>query len=143
MTAFWTDRDFDEHELVSFVHDRKSGLNAIIALLSTYLGPGAGGTRFWHYAQPDGALRDALRLSRGMSYKNAMAGLPMGGGKAVVLLDAKRTKTPEMRRMERQDRVEARLPIMHERDQLVLVEIGFGPESRHLIRPEKHHASGG
>ena len=96
MTAFWTDRDFDEHELVSFVHDRKSGLNAIIALHSTYLGPGAGGTRFWNYAKPEGALHDALRLSRGMSYKNAMAGLPMGGGKAVILLDAKRTKTPEM-----------------------------------------------
>ena len=96
MTAFWTEPDFDEHEMVQFVHDRKSGLDAIVALHSTHLGPGAGGTRFWHYAQPDGALRDALRLSRGMSSKNAMAGLPMGGGKAVVLLDAKRTKTPEM-----------------------------------------------
>jgi len=96
MTAFWTEPDFDEHEMVQFVHDRKSGLDAIIALHSTHLGPGAGGTRFWHYANPDGALRDALRLSRGMSYKNAMAGLPMGGGKAVVLLDKNRTKTPEM-----------------------------------------------
>ena len=96
MTAFWTEPDFDEHELVQFVHDRKSGLSAILALHSTHLGPGAGGTRFWHYAEPAGALRDALRLSRGMSYKNAMAGLPMGGGKAVVLLDSNRTKTPEM-----------------------------------------------
>src|SRR5688500_5051873 len=96
MTAFWTDPDFDEHELVSFVHDRKSGLTAIIARHSPHRGRGAGGTRFWHYAKPAGALHDALRLSRGMSYKNAMAGLPMGGGKAVVLLDAKRTKTPEM-----------------------------------------------
>jgi leucine dehydrogenase len=96
MTAFWTEPDYDEHEMVQFVHDRKSGLNAIIALHSTHLGPGAGGTRFWHYAEPGGALRDALRLSRGMSYKNAMAGLPMGGGKAVVLLDKNRTKTPEM-----------------------------------------------
>jgi leucine dehydrogenase len=78
------------------VHDRASGLTAIVALHSTHLGPGAGGTRFWHYADPQGAMRDALRLSRGMSYKNAMAGLPMGGGKAVVLLDAKRTKTPSM-----------------------------------------------
>jgi leucine dehydrogenase len=96
MTAFWTDADFDGHELVQLVHERASGLTAIIALHSTHLGPGAGGTRFWHYADPQGAMRDALRLSRGMSYKNAMAGLPMGGGKAVVLLDAKRTKTPEM-----------------------------------------------
>jgi leucine dehydrogenase len=96
MTAFWTEADFDEHERVELVHDRASGLTAIIALHSTHLGPGAGGTRFWHYADPQGAMRDALRLSRGMSYKNAMAGLPMGGGKAVVLLDAQRTKTPEM-----------------------------------------------
>lgn len=96
MAAFWTEADFDEHELVQFVHDRASGLNAIIALHSTHLGPAAGGTRFWHYADPQGAMRDALRLSRGMSYKNAMAGLPMGGGKAVVLLDETRTKTPDM-----------------------------------------------
>jgi len=96
MTAFWTEADYDEHELVQLVHDRASGLTAIVALHSTHLGPGAGGTRFWHYADPQGAMRDALRLSRGMSYKNAMAGLPMGGGKAVVLLDAKRTKTPAM-----------------------------------------------
>jgi len=81
---------------VQLVHDRASGLTAIVALHSTHLGPGAGGTRFWHYADPQGAMRDALRLSRGMSYKNAMAGLPMGGGKAVVLLDAQRTKTPAM-----------------------------------------------
>jgi leucine dehydrogenase len=96
MDAFWTQADYDEHELVELVHDQASGLTAIIALHSTHLGPGAGGTRFWHYADPAGAMRDALRLSRGMSYKNAMAGLPMGGGKAVVLLEAKGTKTPEM-----------------------------------------------
>ncbi len=96
MTAFWTDPDFDDHELVHFVHDRESGLTAIIALHSTHLGPGAGGTRFWHYAEPEGALRDALRLSRGMSYKNAMAGIPVGGGKAVILAGPNRTKTPEM-----------------------------------------------
>ncbi|OYW45140.1 MAG: amino acid dehydrogenase [Sphingomonadales bacterium 32-68-7] len=96
MAAFWTEADYDEHERVELVHDRASGLTAIIALHSTHLGPGAGGTRFWHYADPAGAMRDALRLSRGMSYKNAMAGLPMGGGKGVVLLDASRTKTPAM-----------------------------------------------
>jgi leucine dehydrogenase len=96
MAAFWTEPDYDDHELVQLVHDRESGLTAILSLHSTHLGPGAGGTRFWHYAEPQDAMRDALRLSRGMSYKNAMAGLPMGGGKAVVLLDKKRTKTPEM-----------------------------------------------
>ncbi|GAA0281275.1 amino acid dehydrogenase [Alteraurantiacibacter aestuarii] len=96
MAAFWTTADWDEHERVELVHDRASGLTAIIALHSTHLGPGAGGTRFWHYADPEDAMRDALRLSRGMSYKNAMAGLPMGGGKAVILLDENRTKTPGM-----------------------------------------------
>ena len=96
MTAFWTEADYDDHELVEIVRDPKSGLTAIIALHSTHLGPGAGGTRFWHYAQPEDAMRDALRLSRGMSYKNAMAGLPMGGGKAVILADEDRTKTPEL-----------------------------------------------
>ncbi|MBD3729449.1 MAG: Glu/Leu/Phe/Val dehydrogenase [Sphingomonadales bacterium] len=96
MTAFWTEPDFDDHELVQLVRDRKSGLTAIIALHSTHLGPGAGGTRFWHYADPKDGLRDALRLSRGMSYKNAMAGLPMGGGKAVILAGLDKVKTPEM-----------------------------------------------
>ena len=96
MTAFWTQADYDGHELVEVVHDQASGLTAIIALHSTHLGPGAGGTRFWHYADPADAMRDALRLSRGMSYKNAMAGLPMGGGKAVILASKDRRKTPEM-----------------------------------------------
>lgn len=96
MTAFWTEPDFDDHELVQVVRDRNSGLTAIIALHSTHLGPGAGGTRFWHYPNPKDGLRDALRLSRGMSYKNAMAGLPLGGGKAVILADDGKTKTPEM-----------------------------------------------
>lgn len=96
MAAFWTEPDFDEHERVNVVHDAASGLTAIIAVHSTHLGPAAGGTRFWNYARPELAMRDALRLSRGMSYKNAMAGLPMGGGKAVILADAERTKTSAM-----------------------------------------------
>lgn len=94
--AFWTEPDFDQHELVELVHDRAAGLTAILAIHSTHLGPAAGGTRFWRYARPDDAMRDALRLSRGMSYKNAMAGLPMGGGKAVVLLGPGAEKTPEL-----------------------------------------------
>ncbi|MGY6552475.1 MAG: Leu/Phe/Val dehydrogenase [Erythrobacter sp.] len=96
MSAFWTEADFDAHELVQLVHDRASGLTAIIAIHSTHLGPAAGGTRFWHYAEAGDGIRDALRLSRGMSYKNAMAGLPMGGGKAVILADVAGSKTPEM-----------------------------------------------
>ena len=77
--------DFDGHEQVAFFSDTATGLQAIIAVHSTHLGPAAGGCRWWTYADDNAALTDALRLSRGMSYKNAMAGLPMGGGKAVVL----------------------------------------------------------
>ena len=96
MNTPWGYPDFDAHEALHFVTDEKSGLRAIIAMHSTHLGPAAGGTRLWHYADDSDALTDALRLSRGMSYKNAMAGLPLGGGKAVVLATSDRRKTPEM-----------------------------------------------
>ena len=96
MDSLWDFPDFDEHELVHFITDRESGLKAVIAVHSSHLGPGAGGTRFWHYADPSLAIADVLRLSRGMSYKNAMAGLPLGGGKAVILADEAKTKTPAM-----------------------------------------------
>ncbi|OSP56614.1 Glu/Leu/Phe/Val dehydrogenase dimerization domain-containing protein [Pseudoruegeria sp. SK021] len=76
--------DFDDHEAVTWVSDRKSGLRAVIAQHSTVLGPAAGGCRLWSYGSPEAGVVDALRLSRGMSYKNAMAGLPLGGGKAVI-----------------------------------------------------------
>jgi len=96
MTTPWGLPDFDAHEQIHFVTDDKCGLKAIIATHSTHLGPAAGGARFWHYAEDDDALTDALRLSRGMSYKNAMAGLPLGGGKAVILADANRSKSPDL-----------------------------------------------
>jgi leucine dehydrogenase len=96
MTDLWSLPDFDGHEAVTHVADPVSGLRAIIAIHSTHLGPAGGGCRFWHYAASEEALIDALRLSRGMSYKNAMAGLPLGGGKAVILADEKRIKTPAM-----------------------------------------------
>ena len=96
MSAPFTYSDFDDHEGVHLFRDAASGLTAVIAIHSTHLGPAAGGTRFWHYADPADAIVDALRLSRGMSFKNAMAGLPMGGGKGVILADPLRTKTPEM-----------------------------------------------
>lgn len=85
MTSGWGFPDFDDHEGVHLFTDPASGLQAVIAVHSTHLGPAAGGVRFWHYADSDRAITDALRLSRGMSFKNAMAGLPMGGGKGVVL----------------------------------------------------------
>lgn len=96
MTTPWGLPDFDAHEQIHFITDEKCGLKAIIAVHSTHLGPAAGGARFWHYARDDDALTDALRLSRGMSYKNAMAGLPLGGGKSVLLANEDRSKTPDL-----------------------------------------------
>lgn len=87
---------FDAHERVVFAEDKESGLRAIVAVHSTRRGPGAGGCRFWHYRSTAEALTDALRLSRGMSYKNAMAGLPLGGGKAVVMVDGRHPKSPRL-----------------------------------------------
>src|SRR6478672_5080688 len=96
MTTPWGLPDFDAHEEIHFIDDEKCGLKAIIAVHSTHLGPAAGGARFWHYAKDADALTDALRLSRGMSYKNAMAGLPLGGGKSVLLANADKTKSPDL-----------------------------------------------
>ncbi len=83
---------FDAHEQLLLVRDAATGLHAIIAIHSTHLGPAAGGVRRWTYASEAEAITDALRLSRGMSYKNAMAGLAAGGGKAVVLAGAPKTE---------------------------------------------------
>ena len=89
---------YDSHERVVFGSDPATGLRAIIAIHSTTRGPAAGGCRFWNYASSDAALTDALRLSRGMSFKNAMADLPLGGGKAVVLLGSAQPRTPALLR---------------------------------------------
>ncbi|GGY26250.1 Leu/Phe/Val dehydrogenase [Paludibacterium paludis] len=88
--------DFDAHEAVVHVCDAASGLKAIIAIHNTRRGPAMGGSRMWRYADSTEAATDALRLSRGMTYKNAMANLPIGGGKAVIIGDARSQKTPEL-----------------------------------------------
>ncbi|MHB8812776.1 MAG: Glu/Leu/Phe/Val family dehydrogenase, partial [Steroidobacteraceae bacterium] len=90
--------EFDAHEAVNFVTDADSGLRAIVAVHSTRRGPAIGGCRVWNYANAGEALRDALRLSRGMTYKAAMAGVPFGGGKAAVMIEPARPKTPAMMR---------------------------------------------
>ena len=89
-------REFDGHELVVFGNDARTGLRAIIAIHSTTLGPAAGGCRMRPYATTAEAVADVLRLSRGMSYKNAMAGLALGGGKAVIMGDSRKAKTAEL-----------------------------------------------
>src|SRR3546814_12988658 len=75
MPALWDLPDFDDHEGIHFFRDPAAGLTAIIAVHSTMLGPAAGGVRLWHYSDKNAAVTDALRLSQGMSYKNAMANL--------------------------------------------------------------------
>ena len=88
--------EFDQHESIHHVHDEATGLRAIIAIHSTVLGPAAGGCRRWQYVDSDAALTDALRLSRGMTYKNAIAGLGFGGGKSVILAHEGTAKSPQM-----------------------------------------------
>ncbi|MGH2684927.1 MAG: Glu/Leu/Phe/Val dehydrogenase dimerization domain-containing protein, partial [Actinomycetota bacterium] len=88
----------DQYEQVVFFHDPPSGLRAIVAIHSTKLGPALGGTRFFPYASEDDALRDVLRLARGMTYKAAVAGLDLGGGKAVVIGDPRRGKSEDLLR---------------------------------------------
>lgn len=85
--------DFDHHETVAYFDDKTSGLKSIIAIHSTALGPSCGGCRMYPYADEQAALTDVLRLSRGMSYKSAIADLPLGGGKAVIIADPAKDKT--------------------------------------------------
>lgn len=87
---------FDDHEKILLGRDDRRGLTAIIAIHDTTLGRALGGTRIWMHDSFDAAVTDALRLSRGMTLKAAIAGLPLGGGKAVIRADARRDKTPEL-----------------------------------------------
>lgn len=89
---------FDGHEQVVFCNDKDTGLKAIIGIHNTVLGPALGGTRMWNYSNEWEALNDVLRLSRGMSFKSSISGLNLGGGKAVIIGDAKTQKTPELMR---------------------------------------------
>jgi len=89
---------FDGHEQVVFCNDKDTGLKASIGIHNTVLGPALGGTRMWNYANEWEALNDVLRLSRGMSFKSSISGLNLGGGKAVIIGDAKTQKTPELMR---------------------------------------------
>jgi len=94
--AFFKNPAWMDHESIHYFHDPQSGLQAIIAIHSTALGPAGGGCRRWHYRSEEEATTDVLRLSRGMTYKNAMAGLPMGGGKAVILATDKQPPAAEL-----------------------------------------------
>ncbi len=88
--------DFDQHEQVAFFYDKETGLRAIIAIHNSNRGPALGGCRMWPYADEQKAVTDALRLSRAMTYKAAMANLPLGGGKTVIIGDSHHDKSPEL-----------------------------------------------
>jgi len=89
---------FDNHEQIVFCNDKATGLKAIIGIHNTTLGPALGGTRMWQYKNEAEALKDVLRLSRGMTYKSAITGLNLGGGKAVIIGDAKTLKNDALMR---------------------------------------------
>ena len=88
--------DFKDHERVTFINDPSTGLQAIIAIHSTALGPALGGCRMWNYNSEEDGLKDVLRLSRGMTYKAAMMNVALGGGKCVIIGDPKVSKSPEL-----------------------------------------------
>ena len=94
--AVFNQAEFDNHEQVVFCSDEASGLKAIIAVHNTNLGPAVGGCRMWDYANDEDAVYDVLRLSKGMTYKNAVARLPFGGGKSVIIGNAKEVKSEQL-----------------------------------------------
>jgi leucine dehydrogenase len=134
--SVFTHPEFDRHEQVSFFHDEKTGLRGIIAVHNTRLGPALGGCRMWNYDTDAQALTDALRLSRGMTYKAAIAGLPLGGGKSVIIGDSRRQKTPElMRAMGR--------AVENFRGRYIAAEdVGMMPEDIQQMSRETMHAIG-
>ena len=129
-------QDFDHHETVAFFNDKASGLKAIIAIHSTALGPACGGTRMYPYASSDDAVTDVLRLSRGMSYKSAMAELPLGGGKAVIM-GSPRTDITERLLLAYADAVNA-LGGRY----ITAMDVGIGPKELPVIARGTKYAAG-
>ena len=127
---------FDDHEQVVFCKDPASGLKAIIAIHNTGLGPAVGGCRMWPYGSENEALADVLRLSRGMTYKSAISGLPYGGGKAVVIGDPRKHKTAQLFRALGRfvDSLGGRY--------VVAEDVGTSPADMEWVRQETRHVSG-
>ena len=129
-------RDYDDHEQVVFCRDVESGLKAVISIHSTALGPAVGGCRMWEYNSDEGALIDALRLSRGMSYKNALAGLKMGGGKSVIIGNSRTMKSEEL------FRAFGRF-IENLNGQYISAEdVGINPNDMAIVHKETNHVVG-
>ena len=135
MSLFSSDH-FDNHEQVVFCHDELSGLKAIIAVHNTNRGPALGGCRMWDYATEEEAVVDVLRLSRGMTYKNALANLPYGGGKSVIIGDAKKIKTAAM--MRAMGRMVERLSGTY----IIAEDVGTNPDDMTEIRRGTEHVKG-
>ena len=125
-----------DHEAVAFCHDCPTGLCAVIAIHNTTLGPGLGGCRMWPYASEAEALEDALRLSRGMTYKAAAAGLDLGGGKAVLLGDPHADKSEALFRRFGQfvDTLSGKY--------ITAEDVGVSPEDMVQVRRETAHVTG-
>ncbi len=128
--------DSVDFEQVVYFNDPKVGLRAIVAMHSTALGPATGGCRMWNYANEDEALTDVLRLSKGMTYKASVAGLNWGGGKAVIIGDAKTQKTPEM--MKRFGEFVERLGGHY----ITAKDVGIGSDDLKAVKTKTRHVLG-
>jgi leucine dehydrogenase len=124
------------HEQVVFCNDDATGLKAIIAIHDTTLGPALGGTRMWDYASEEDAIQDVLRLSRGMSFKAAISGLELGGGKAVIIGDSNTEKTEALMRKFGQyvDSLGGKY--------ITAEDVGMKPEDMEYVRMETKHVTG-
>lgn len=127
---------FDAHEQVIFCNDPETNLKAIIAIHNTNRGPALGGCRVWSYPDEQSALTDVLRLSRGMTYKAALANLPLGGGKAVIIADAKKDKTEEL--MQAFGRFVERLNGLY----ITAEDVNTSPKDMAAIRTQTQHVVG-
>ena len=125
-----------EHEKVFVGREPESGYRGIIAIHSTVRGPAVGGTRLWNYANEDEALTDALRLSRGMTYKNALAALPLGGGKAVIIGDNKTLDRDAI------FTVHGRFVEALGGDFITAEDVGTSPSDMEIVRRETRHVAG-
>ncbi|MBC1499330.1 Glu/Leu/Phe/Val dehydrogenase [Listeria weihenstephanensis] len=125
-----------DYEQVVFCHDKASGLKAIIAIHDTTLGPALGGCRMWPYETEEEALEDVLRLARGMTYKNAAAGLALGGGKTVIIGDPKKDKSEEMFRA--LGRFVERLNGSY----IIAEDVGITVADMDLVHEETNHVTG-
>jgi len=125
-----------DHETVLIGRDPASGYHGIIAIHNTALGPAVGGTRFWNYVSEEEALNDALRLSHGMTYKNALAGVPLGGGKSIIIGD---NKTPHREALLR---AHGRFVDTLKGRYITAEDVGTNPADMEIVRLETQHVSG-